>query len=87
MNPLQRCLNLSWSPQELLKELSLPELELALLTVEQSLEWDEEGEQAVLELDPNEVPKSLKHLTWEQWRVMVYLLQSLWMEREHSPLH
>jgi len=41
----------------------------------------------VLELDPREVPPSLKHLSPEQWKVMVYLLQSLWMELEHSPLH
>ena len=87
MNPLQRCLNLSASPQELLKELSLPELELALQTVNQSLEWDEEGESAILELDPRELPPSLKHLTREQWWVMVYLLQNLWLERECSLLH
>jgi len=87
VNPLQRCLNLSASPQELLKELSLPQVELALQTVDQSLLWDETGEMAVLELDPREVPPSLKHLTPEQWKVMVYLLQSLWMEREHYPLH
>ena len=87
MSPLQRCLNLSASPQELLKELSLPELELALQTVDQSLEWDEKGELAILELDPREVPPSLKHLSPEQWKVMVYLLQSLWMEREYSPVH
>jgi len=87
MNPLLRCLNLSASPWVLLKELSLPELELALQTVDQSLLWDEEGENAVLELNLQRVPSSLKHLSWEQWKVMVYLLQNLWLELEHSPVH
>lgn len=87
VNPLERCLNLGWSPERLLKGLSLSEVELALQTVDQSLIWDETGERAMLELDPREVPPSLRHLSPEQWRVMVYLLQSLWLEMEESPVH
>ena len=91
MNPLQQFLNLPSSPEQLLQELSLPQVELALQTVEQSLVWyeteDENEEHGVLELDPRLVPSSLKHLQPAQWRVLAYLLQSLWIEREHSPVH
>ena len=87
MNPLQRCLNLMWNPEQMLKELSLPQIELALQMVDQALLWDEEMESATLELDPREVPPSLKHLSPDQWRVLAYLLQSLWMEMENSPVH
>jgi len=75
------------NPEQVLKELSLSQLELALQTVDQSLLWDETGEMAVLELNPRELPPSLKHLSRDQWRVLAYLLQSLWMEMEHSPVH
>jgi len=85
VNPLQRCLNLTPSPEQVLQELSLAQLELALQMVDQSLLWD--GERAMLEMDPREVPPSLKHLNPDQWRVLAYLLQSLWMEREYSPVH
>jgi hypothetical protein len=70
--------------------LSLPQVELALQTVEQSLVWyevDGDEEHGVLELDPRLVPPSLKHLKPDQWRVLAYLLQCLWMEREHSLVH
>ena len=91
MSPLQQFLNLSSSPEQLLRELSLPQVELALQTVEQSLVWyeteDESEEHGVLELDPRQVPSSLKHLQPAQWRVLAYLLQSLWLEREHSLVH
>ena len=87
MNPLRQCLNLLPSPEQVLQQLSLQQLELALQTVDQSLMWDEEGETALLQLDPREVPSSLKHLSPDQWRVLAYLLQSLWMEMENSPVH
>ena len=91
MNPLQQFLNLPSNPEQLLRELSLPQVELALQTVEQSLVWYEVGdgdeEHGVLELNPRLVPPSLKHLKPDQWRLLAYLLQCLWMEREHSPLH
>ena len=87
MNPLQRCLNLMWNPEQMLKELSLPQIELALQMVDQALLWDEEMESATLELNPREIPPSLQHLSPEQWRVLAYLLQSLWMEMENSPVH
>lgn len=89
MNPLQQFLNLPPSPEQLLQELSLPQVELALQTVEQSLVWYEveDEEHGVLELNPRLVPPSLKHLKPDQWRLLACLLQCLWMEREHSPLH
>jgi hypothetical protein len=76
-----------WSPEQLLQELSLSQLELALQTVDQALMWDEDGERATLELNPRQLPPSLKHLSPDQWRVLAYLLQSLWMEMEHSQVH
>lgn len=62
-----------------LSSLSMPEIELGLKVVSQSL---------VLDLSPsNLMPPELSHLTETQWESLFWFHLNLLHQKEHNPIH